>query len=715
MLRRGYTDDIIEDERPSTAERRKKLSITDSFDEAVAEVEKLDGRENTLNPLGEVDTDVTNVDNGRPGAHTMYHGQRQHTMFKKLEKLERKEIFDDDESDEEFPEGSQGGYTINDEQSTVSAITMGDNSPNPANYSKVDFGLDADGQLQGQGSVSGESFVDDQSINEFASQYGSHAFPDPDIQGHPVQLEQGIHSVQKSFPQLQDIRYRKDDVFPNWMLKSDDWRKMKGIIKHKELMAAFKEGSHLRTPAQLDLIKTWLVSNWDMAAHLGQKRCTALAKAVVYEKIKTGAEIIREGDRGYIFYIIIQGSVAIYKKGYGLITTLGKGRFFGERALTSNECEVRQATVVVASEPTCEVLVLHKSAYDSIIKSYQENLRTEAYRVLKQVPLFSQWGRRMLERVCILLERRQVPANTLIFRQGDAPDFIYFIVDGNIEILKEITVFSKNRWPKLGGGTEEVVRKKVNKFKILDIGPGKYFGEIAIVNNTSRAATCQTTEPTILLALDKFEFLNLLHKGHAMANVYSQTQGYPNDEHILHLFSQLVVKKQEKKDIKKTRSKRGYDSKVGGILSNKAKGQFRGTATLPTDYGNKHGSSLSKANMAEAMAGAPMKKGNMITNESHYEKIMRDKKAMAAKIEKKMAEEGHTRRYSDYTLPVISQSPIKSEQKKKKAMSMHQTHKNLLKKQRKISVQLANARKTSISNIPRGASPVMSMRMMPKS
>ena len=538
------------------------------------------------------------------------------------------------------------------------------------------------------------------------------------------------------------------------MLKSDDWRKMKGIIKHKELMAAFKEGSHLRTPAQLDLIKTWLVSNWDMAAHLGQKRCTALAKAVVYEKIKTGAEIIREGDRGYIFYIIIQGSVAIYKKGYGLITTLGKGRFFGERALTSNECEVRQATVVVASEPTCEVLVLHKSAYDSIIKSYQENLRTEAYRVLKQVPLFSQWGRRMLERgenergeklvvqdtaflppaaikfsriiaipsklallvtVCILLERRQVPANTLIFRQGDAPDFIYFIVDGNIEILKEITVFSKNRWPKLGGGTEEVVRKKVNKFKILDIGPGKYFGEIAIVNNTSRAATCQTTEPTILLALDKFEFLNLLHKGHAMANVYSQTQGYPNDEHILNLFSQLVVKKQEKKDIKKTRSKRGYDSKVGGILSNKAKGQFRGTATLPTDYGNKHGSSLSKANMAEAMAGAPMKKGNMITNESHYEKIMRDKKAMAAKIEKKMAEEGHTRRYSDYTLPVISQSPIKSEQKKKKAMSMHQTHKNLLKKQRKISVQLANARKTSISNIPRGASPVMSMRMMPKS
>ena len=309
-------------------------------------------------------------------------------------------MFDDDDSEEEFWEGSQGSGRFNDEDSAVSGITLGDKSPNPASYSpsKVDFGLDAEVEIAGQGSISGETFVDDESISEFASQYGSHIFPDPDIQGHPVQQEHGINSIQKSFPHLDDIRYKKKEVFPKWMLKSDDWRKMKGIIKHKELMAAFKEGSHLRTPAQLDLIRSWLMSNWEMAAHLGQKRCTALAKAVVYEEINTGAEIIREGDRGYIFYIIIQGSVAIYKKGYGLITTLGKGRFFGERALTSNECEVRQATVVVASEPTCEVLVLHKSAYDSIIKDYQENLRTEAYKVLKQVPLFSQWGRRMLER-----------------------------------------------------------------------------------------------------------------------------------------------------------------------------------------------------------------------------------------------------------------------------------------------------------------------------
>eukprot|EP00520_Triparma_pacifica_P009384 CAMPEP_0118632696 /NCGR_PEP_ID=MMETSP0785-20121206/587_1 /TAXON_ID=91992 /ORGANISM="Bolidomonas pacifica, Strain CCMP 1866" /LENGTH=726 /DNA_ID=CAMNT_0006523493 /DNA_START=138 /DNA_END=2315 /DNA_ORIENTATION=- len=714
LLKRGFSEDIIEAQRPSTAERRKTLSINSSFDEAVADLEEAERLEKGLETLDEDANNPPNLrcqptdseESRRPGAHTLYHGQRQHTMFRNLEKIPRLTVFDDDDSEDEAFEDSG---SFDDELSAVSGITMGGveslRSPprklgSSGNFTKVDFNAS---QINGQGSVAGgETFVDEKSIAEFASMYGSHVFPDPDIQGHPVQKEQGITSIQNSFPQLSDIRYRKTDVFPKWMLHSEDWKKMKGLIKQKELMAAFKEGSHLRTPVQLDLIRSWLINNWEMARHLGPKRCLALAKAVVYEEIKTGSEIIREGDRGYIFYIIIGGTVGIYKKGYGYITTLGKGRFFGERALTSNEFETRQATVVVSSEPSCQVLVLHKSAYDSIIKGYQENLRTEAYRVLKSVPLFSQWGRRMLERVCTLLERRQVPANTLIFKQGDAPDYIYFIVEGNIEILKEITVFSKNRWPNpnLPGGMEEVIKKKVNKFKILDIGPGKYFGEIAIVNNTSRAATCQTTEPTVLLALDKFEFLNLLHKGHAMANVYSQTQGYPNDEHILNLFSQLVVKKKEKKDIKKTRSK-GYDSKVGGMLRNKKKaGSFRGTATLPTDYGGKS-TALSKASLAASASAAPMKKGDMITNESRYDKILKEKKAILSKIEREEKLAGKERRFSDHTLhtlPAIAsdKSPAQAP-KKPRMLAVQKEHKKLLAKQRRISIQLQK-RKNSVES-----------------
>ena len=52
------------------------------------------------------------------------------------------------------------------------------------------------------------------------------------------------------------------------------------------------------------------------------------------------------------------------------------------------------------TKPFCKLLVLHKSDYDSIIRNYQESIRTEAYKVLKGVSLFSHWSRSRLERVC---------------------------------------------------------------------------------------------------------------------------------------------------------------------------------------------------------------------------------------------------------------------------------------------------------------------------
>ncbi len=492
--------------------------------------------------------------------------------------------FDDWDSEDEangadLGQGSGMEEMFGESSSVMSQLTAY-SSASPLVRSPSPSSLDGPNKLMdGDTSVGFKGYVDDQTIATYASKAGKRRFPDPDIVGNPIQKALSIDSVYNCFNSK--AQYNTKDVFPKWITGSSDWKSMKGLIKDRELMEAFMCHNHLRSPAQIDLIRGWLIRHWDMARHLGLRRCTALAKAVQFFEIARDEIIITEGERGYTFYIIIEGEVSIFKKGYGKISTLGKGKFFGERALTSNQYENRQATVVSASDPNCKLLVLHKSDYDTIIRNYQESIRTEAYRVLKNVSLFQHWSRSRLERVCSMLERREVPANTVIFRQGDLPDYIYIIVEGNIEVVKEITVSTKNRWPKAGGGYEEIVRKYVNKFKILDIGHGKYFGEIAIVNNTCRAATCQTTVPTVLLALDKFEFLNLLHKGHAMANVYNQTLGYPNDEDILHLFTALKVQKKQAKAIKETTSG-GYSNQIGNALKNRSK--INNTSSLPSNY-----------------------------------------------------------------------------------------------------------------------------------
>ena len=126
--------------------------------------------------------------------------------------------------------------------------------------------------------------MDDETIKGYASQHGVHKFPDPDIMGHYIQDELQINSVHHCF--LKKVSYEKKDIFPDWILKCNDWKKMKGIIKERELLQAMMTTNHLRDPIMIGLIRTWLMSTWDMARQLGLRRCTALAKALQYTRVK---------------------------------------------------------------------------------------------------------------------------------------------------------------------------------------------------------------------------------------------------------------------------------------------------------------------------------------------------------------------------------------------------------------------------------------------
>ena len=77
-----------------------------------------------------------------------------------------------------------------------------------------------------------------------------------------------------------------------------------------------------------------------------------MALATRNETFKKGDVIVKEGDRGDVFYMIEEGSVDIYKKEYENnqkpIVTLSSGNFFGEKALL-NDNDVRAATCIAAS------------------------------------------------------------------------------------------------------------------------------------------------------------------------------------------------------------------------------------------------------------------------------------------------------------------------------------------------------------------------------
>lgn len=101
---------------------------------------------------------------------------------------------------------------------------------------------------------------------------------------------------------------------------------------------------HYKALRGLDFFKGF--SNAEVLDFLG------LAK---WQEMEAGETILSEGDIGISFYIVVSGSVKIFRKG-NLLTTLDRGEFFGEFAYLSGEEPVRSAHAVAAT--ACSLLAV---------------------------------------------------------------------------------------------------------------------------------------------------------------------------------------------------------------------------------------------------------------------------------------------------------------------------------------------------------------------
>ena len=79
----------------------------------------------------------------------------------------------------------------------------------------------------------------------------------------------------------------------------------------------------------------------------------------------------------------------------------------------------------------------------------------------------------------------------IIFRKGDKGEFVYSITQGNVEIIKEIP-----------GEGEKVIAK---------LGPGDYFGEMALIGNRPRNAKAKAINSVKAMTIFHGDFINL-HK-----------------------------------------------------------------------------------------------------------------------------------------------------------------------------------------------------------
>lgn len=96
---------------------------------------------------------------------------------------------------------------------------------------------------------------------------------------------------------------------------------------------------------------------------LSGKQLKAIARSGTERNFDAGTSIVKEGEKGVGFYLILEGNVEVRKKGR-LLTKLSGGDFFGEMGLIDDQ--PRSADVVAAS-PT-KTLCISEWTFTGIVK-----------------------------------------------------------------------------------------------------------------------------------------------------------------------------------------------------------------------------------------------------------------------------------------------------------------------------------------------------------
>lgn len=355
---------------------------------------------------------------------------------------------------------------------------------------------------------------------------------------HASKLPAFRDSVSSDITSPESNVYEASTVLPDWILQHCHYRDVDRIIRNEQLCQALVEQPLARSAKQISLLEIYLLSVWPTAKRLGALRVREIAKTARFQQVTKGEYVVKEGERGVTFYILMSGTLEVVKQGVQKrLAVLRAGNSFGEASLGAG-APPRNASVICTSQDA-HMLVLHKSDYDCIMKDEKRAAHRRAYRCIKNVPLFAFWSRARLHQTCSKLQWHDYKKGDEIIRQGEPCDNVYFIIEGRCEVSKCVHLRNQNRWP---SGTRSWVTKTCIEsisVKVSELGPNDYFGEKGILENSTRAATVKAIEDSVIVHLDRTAFLELLQckQQNRMTKFYNfagaSNMGYATEQEII--------------------------------------------------------------------------------------------------------------------------------------------------------------------------------------
>jgi CRP/FNR family cyclic AMP-dependent transcriptional regulator len=122
---------------------------------------------------------------------------------------------------------------------------------------------------------------------------------------------------------------------------------------------------------------------------------------------------------------------------------------------------------------------------------------TVSTTVLKSVPLFASFPDEQLRTLVSVVTRRSAPRGSVIMAAGDQIDSLYIVISGRLKVM-------------MGDADGKEVILSL-------IGPGEFFGEMGLIDDSPRSASVVAIEPCELVSISKRDFKNCLAENFEMA------------------------------------------------------------------------------------------------------------------------------------------------------------------------------------------------------
>jgi putative peptide zinc metalloprotease protein len=237
-----------------------------------------------------------------------------------------------------------------------------------------------------------------------------------------------------------------------------------------------------------------IVSQTSALAGLSKEQAAVVARHFREEWFDTGAAVVRQGDLGNRFYLIVSGQAEVFAEGSDraeLLATLGPLDYFGERALLQNT----PRTATVRAQSRLRVFSLGGADFRKTVAPYVGadaalRARLDERNDLERFELFEALGNREKDLLLARFRAENYAAGDQIIREGGPAGDFYCIRSGHVELSRK-------------DGRAEPVH-------IATLGPGEFFGEVALLVKAPRNATVTAVDNVELWALTEHDFHEIL-------------------------------------------------------------------------------------------------------------------------------------------------------------------------------------------------------------